>query len=286
MLAGDTGVFILALGLVLAITSPISFSFQAYLTCYFDFYFILLLTNLVFLFVADLSNPYRDYRRTETISRVLFIVWLGLMAGELFYYLLPGRILSLSLLEWQALVFGLLLVPWRYLFSVLTLSSWLKRRVLIIGAGKSGKMLYKAMQGYPQSGFELVGFIDDNPQKQGTLVDGLPVLGDSSRLEHLIEEHKAEMAVLAITHEKSINLLQALNRISFNHCQLTDMPSFYEYLTGKIPLDYITEIWLFSHNIQTSRVYYRHFKRLVDVVAGGIGFTADLAITVADCRRH
>ena len=51
----------------------------------------------------------------------------------------------------------------------------LKRRVLILGAGETGKLIARALINEPNYGFAVIGFLDDDPQKVGTRIDGIKV---------------------------------------------------------------------------------------------------------------
>lgn len=51
----------------------------------------------------------------------------------------------------------------------------LNRRVLMLGAGKTGRMIAEALREERNLGYEIVGFLDDDVEKIGTLVDGIKV---------------------------------------------------------------------------------------------------------------
>jgi len=51
----------------------------------------------------------------------------------------------------------------------------LKRRVLILGAGETGKLIVRALKKEPNYGYEILGFLDDDPEKQGTRIYGIKV---------------------------------------------------------------------------------------------------------------
>ena len=56
------------------------------------------------------------------------------------------------------------------------------RRVLIVGAGDGGRLLLREIMRNPELGYRPVGFIDDDPRKQGARIDrGLEVLGGDRR---------------------------------------------------------------------------------------------------------
>ena len=71
------------------------------------------------------------------------------------------------------------------------------------------------------------------PKKIGTRVDGLPVLGNSSQLPELVKHFEIDTVVVAITHEKSQQLINTLTRVSWNGIEVVDMPSLFEHVAEK-----------------------------------------------------
>lgn len=70
------------------------------------------------------------------------------------------------------------------------------RRTLIIGAGKSGRLLLPELR--RRGGFDVVGFLDDNKRLRHSETDGVPVLGSVSRLPRVVSEAMIDLAVIAI----------------------------------------------------------------------------------------
>ena len=64
------------------------------------------------------------------------------------------------------------------------------KRLIIVGAGDFGREVSWVAERInaisPE--WDLLGFVDDTPEKQGAVVDGYPVLGPVSFLEHVTEE--------------------------------------------------------------------------------------------------
>jgi len=66
------------------------------------------------------------------------------------------------------------------------------RRVLIVGAGAAGeKILREIFENY-QLHYHVVGFIDDDPEKQGRSIHGVHVLGNVARLPYILEKVNIE----------------------------------------------------------------------------------------------
>jgi lipopolysaccharide/colanic/teichoic acid biosynthesis glycosyltransferase len=84
-----------------------------------------------------------------------------------------------------------------------------RRRILIVGAGHTGAETSQAIARHPH--LELVGFVDDDPAKQGRSIAGNRVLGRSENLPSLIREHTASDVILC-TQSISPRVLQEIYR--------------------------------------------------------------------------
>lgn len=71
------------------------------------------------------------------------------------------------------------------------------RRVLVMGAGHTGKLVVRELQQNPQQ-LVVVGFVDDDLAKQGVRIHGTPVLGQRSSLAHLIGIHHISRVLIAM----------------------------------------------------------------------------------------
>jgi FlaA1/EpsC-like NDP-sugar epimerase len=72
-----------------------------------------------------------------------------------------------------------------------------RRPVLVYGAGKAGSAVAREIVQSPELGYELRGFVDDDPAKWGQEIHGIPVLGGRHELQRLIGPGLREI-VLAI----------------------------------------------------------------------------------------
>ena len=72
------------------------------------------------------------------------------------------------------------------------------RTALIVGAGAAGEQLLRSLRQTPNSGYNPVGFVDDNPSKIGTLIHGLPVLGARDSLSAITRDRGIETVLIAL----------------------------------------------------------------------------------------
>ncbi|MFC2004681.1 acetyltransferase [Chloroflexota bacterium] len=77
--------------------------------------------------------------------------------------------------------------------------------VVIVGTGGHGKVVLDILLNTPT--IKVVGFIDDDQSSQGKIINGVPVLGNTSSLSQLIQEHSIEGAIVAIGNRKTRSAL-------------------------------------------------------------------------------
>ena len=73
------------------------------------------------------------------------------------------------------------------------------RRVVIYGAGDGGELLLRELQNNHDLGMVPVGFVDDDPQKAGRVIHGVPVIGSSDDVDRILASVRAQEVVLSTT---------------------------------------------------------------------------------------
>ena len=73
-----------------------------------------------------------------------------------------------------------------------------ERKVLVVGAGSAGRMAVSEMLRVPAAGFLPVAFIDDDPAKQGTEIEGIQVLGGRDAIPAALVETGANEIIVAL----------------------------------------------------------------------------------------
>jgi FlaA1/EpsC-like NDP-sugar epimerase len=73
--------------------------------------------------------------------------------------------------------------------------------VLIIGAGESGQALaWRLMHRFSSSKYQVVGFIDDDPDKLNMYVEGVKIVGTRHDIERVADQLDIDLIVIAISH--------------------------------------------------------------------------------------
>jgi exopolysaccharide biosynthesis polyprenyl glycosylphosphotransferase len=111
------------------------------------------------------------------------------------------------------------------------------QRILVIGAGTLGREITQKILAHRELGFEVVGFLDDDPGKAGTEICGVPVLGTLKQAEEVLGETRIDQVYMALpieAHKKSLQMLQLMAR----ECVETKLvPDILQYATLKASLE-------------------------------------------------
>ncbi|HIJ39956.1 MAG TPA: sugar transferase [Deltaproteobacteria bacterium] len=235
--------------------------------------FFTMLLYMTMLYIFDLYH--RNYSTPSAKNAIRTAVAVG-SAGivlVILFYSLPhweygrGIFLIQIILVW-CFVFG-----WRALFFSVFPTKPFKEEILILGAGSSGKTIMELLEN-PNSPYQAVGFLDDDPQKEGTGIASLPVIGSIDKLQQIAEAKGIKTAILAITQERSKQLIRKILNARLNGLVVLDMPSVFEDLTGAVPVEHIRDDWLvFADGFNLiSKQYVQRTKRLFDVVISALLF--------------
>ena len=73
-----------------------------------------------------------------------------------------------------------------------------RRRVLVVGAGKSGRSFARELRETP--GQQIVGFVDDDPRLRHRRMLGVRVLGGVDEMERIVAESRPDIVFVAIPH--------------------------------------------------------------------------------------
>lgn len=118
-----------------------------------------------------------------------------------------------------------------------------KHRTLIIGAGEGGRILYNSIiSSKAINDLEVIGFVDDDPNKYKTYLSGIKVVGNTKDLPRLIDELSIDMVTIAIPSLPRKRIREIFHLIESKEVKMNTMPSIEEIASGKINVSRLKEI--------------------------------------------
>ncbi|RMD53138.1 MAG: undecaprenyl-phosphate galactose phosphotransferase WbaP [Nitrospirae bacterium] len=126
---------------------------------------------------------------TLSIILIMAIVTIGKMGW---------RVSRLTLiLSWLFLIFMHPIIRLYYKKLLFKMGIW-KEKVLVLGAGKAGELVNRGIEKETNMGYEVIGFLDDNPDKIGKFIGGKKIFGKVKHFTKFIRELKIETIVIAM----------------------------------------------------------------------------------------
>jgi FlaA1/EpsC-like NDP-sugar epimerase len=123
----------------------------------------------------------------------------------------PRSILLMEAIFNFALTSGIrFLVRFFYEYKVGTSSKVLKH-ALIAGAGKAGVLVLNEIRTNANMGIGVIGFVDDNPLKMETDIQGVPVLGRMEDIPKLADQYAIDEVIIAIPSAGYKDIARILN---------------------------------------------------------------------------
>jgi sugar transferase (PEP-CTERM system associated) len=229
-------------------------------------------------YIFDLYEPYISFKGSNFMSLFLFSILLGFFSSAIISYSFPYWYIGRGLVLLSAIQIFIYIFIWRTAFDKLLFKAKPKV-ILILGAGRAGHYIGESIRS--NSSFEVVGFLDDDPEKHGKDVLGIPIIGRTKDIVHMVEEKKANIVVVAITHEKKSELLRSLLAVKLKGVEIYDVPKIYEEITGKLPVAHLRDGWIvFASFSAMGRSIYIHAKRACDVFLALLGLILSAPIAI------
>ncbi len=114
-----------------------------------------------------------------------------------------------------------------------------KERVIIYGAGHSGIQLSSSL--YQGNQFQPVIFVDDDPKKQGTIINGLRVY-PAGQLAKAIERYGASRILLALGNSSRLERSQILQLLEPMPIKVQTIPAFKDVVSGRASITEVRDI--------------------------------------------
>ncbi|MHC4361542.1 MAG: polysaccharide biosynthesis protein [Planctomycetota bacterium] len=116
------------------------------------------------------------------------------------------------------------------------------KRFLIVGAGNAGEALLREIQRMPETQYEVIGFIDDDPVKQGLNIHGISVLGSVEQLPEVCRQRNIEEIAIAIPSATPHQLRRVIQVCEGAKIRFRTVPSITDIASGKFRVSQIRDV--------------------------------------------
>lgn len=213
---------------------------ERYLSSYLHFITAYSIGAIIFF---SLFRMYRSMWRYVSYVELLRTFMASAVASIAHAVLITALVcrMPLSYYLWgSALQFVFLVIPRFSYRLLLLLLSRMKygngsaSHVMIIGAGQAGQMLLRDLKMAKEVKDRAVCFIDDNPNKWGRSIDGVPIVGGREDILRNVKKYQVNKIFFAIPSAKTEDKREILNICNETGCELKQIPGIYQLVLGQV----------------------------------------------------
>ncbi len=114
--------------------------------------------------------------------------------------------------------------------------------IMVIGAGQAGQMLVREINGAKEVGDRVVCIIDDNKNKQGRYIDGVPVVGGRENILEAVEHYQVQKIFLAIPSVSMAERRDILTICQETDCELKNLPGMFQLVNGDVSVSSLKNV--------------------------------------------
>lgn len=184
--------------------------------------------------IGDILNLFRSILLV-TVAAFAANFWLHERNLPLSVILIAGALIFPGMAMVKMRTRLLARVPWAAVAS---------RKLLIIGAGRAGQSLARELHDSPESHYQPVGFLDDDPKNHHLRVQGLRVFGGLDLLEDVIRSRGVDMVAIALPRARGESVRQIVATCQRLDVPVRIVPGVDEWVHGTHHDDHLREITL------------------------------------------
>ncbi len=160
--------------------------------------------------------------------------------------------------------------------------------VLIVGAGKAGLLLLAELNQPKYKNYQVVGFIDDDPEKLSKKVENLFILGNTEQIPEIVEKFDIGLSIIAIPSATGKTITRIVDIIHQTSSSFMIVPPIFQNLKidtisapRKISVNDLIRAPIENVLTEASMKEIENYTILITGAAGSIG--SEICIQLAGC---
>lgn len=115
-------------------------------------------------------------------------------------------------------------------------------RAMIVGAGEAGNVILKEIINSKYLNGQVCCMIDDDPEKQGKKIHGVPVVGGRERINWAVEKYGVTHIIIAMPSAEAESRREVMNICQKTGCKLRTLPGIYQMVNGQVSLSRLRRV--------------------------------------------
>lgn len=120
--------------------------------------------------------------------------------------------------------------------------SAVQKRVMIVGGGQAGTLLIKELNSSERASGIPVCIIDDDHNKIGKYINGVPIRGTREEIPELAEKYKIDEIYIALPTATGVERKKILEICQKTKCILKILPGLYQLMSGEVSIAKLRDV--------------------------------------------
>ena len=117
-----------------------------------------------------------------------------------------------------------------------------QNRIMVIGGGAAGQTLIRELINSRRLHTKVCCVIDDNPNKIGRVLEGIPIVGNRDDILTMVDRYKINHIIYAIPATTGKNQKEILNICKETKCRLQTVPGVYQLVNGEVSVSKLRDV--------------------------------------------
>jgi sugar transferase (PEP-CTERM system associated) len=232
-------------------------------------------------YLFDLYDLPATRRYVRVLMNIAIALGVATVALSILFYVVPALQLGRGVFLVDVSLAAVLISSWRLLvaWSAGHPQLTVRERVLILGSGDQAIELARATLERRDSGFHIVGFVDNKPELVGKSLINPAVVGLTDNIVGLIDQYQVDRIVVAVEDRRGKFPIEELLSLSLSgRVAVEESARYYERLTGKIASEMLRPSWLIFSRGNRFTDFEQHVRRLFNAGLAAVGLVLSLPI--------
>ncbi|MDR1727378.1 MAG: TIGR03013 family PEP-CTERM/XrtA system glycosyltransferase [Acidobacteriota bacterium] len=182
------------------------------------------------------------------IQRLLQAITVAVLFICVIFYTIPTLTVGRGVFAYSLLLSALFIFFWHT-----TLCFYLRVRqpqvnMLVLGTSDLVCVTVQEIKKHPELGIKVIGFVDDDPARVGESIADHQIIGTFDEFPRLVDELNINHIIVGLNDNRGKLPVGELLESKTKGMAIEDVTAFYEWITGKIPVENLKPSWLIFNN--------------------------------------
>ncbi len=234
-----------------------------------EYFFIFCLWSLFIIILFGRSGLYATNRNLtipkEMLRVVVSLFYVAILMSAIIFFaqykFFSRQIFIINFISLCVLLSGWRIIK-RLILRRLIAGGYHNINVLVVGAGRMGKIIQEEIRRFPWWGFKIIGFLDDNVKES---IEGVPVLGVLDEFIAVAKKYFVSELIITIPSEKQV-VSRLIRQAKKMHLGVRIIPEKFEEPLPALDINYLGVIPLITYKERAHYPIEFALKRAQDFI--------------------